>query len=212
MATLDTLLNRIVPFAPGLSDLVAKQYMLVAARKFCEDTLAVSQDIALTTSSQENALTAPADLELCGILRITSNGRTVWAKSGRALDAALGTIDYSTLPASSAPTTAVPRGQTGFVFVPAPSTPQSVVVTSAVKPALTATTVPDVLVSRWYEALISGALAELMVLPGQSYTNVALAAIHEAKYKAKRNEARIRLNDSDSLNGTIVRGPSFTGR
>ena len=213
MGTLSSLYPQLTAQAPGLSDIVAGQQMMYAARKFCDETKIVNQVLpTVVASTQDVTVPNPANLELCGFLRITCGGRTLWARSEAAIDAALGSTDYMSFPTSGTPGDVIVLNRNQIRLVPAPSVPQSLVILAAVRPTLTATTVPDVLVDRWYDAIISGALSRILLTPGQSYTNIALAQAHGAAFGLEINKARIVLNTSDSRNGTRVRGPSFTGR
>lgn len=213
MGTLASLLPQLMSQAPGLSDIVASQQMMYAARKFCDETMIVNQVLpTINTSSQDVNVPNPTDLELCGFLRISCSGRTLWTRSETAIDAALGATDYTSFPQSGAPLDVLILDRNNIRLIPAPSASQSLVIKAAVRPTLTATTVPDVLIDRWYDAIISGALSRILLTPGQSYTNVALAQAYAASFASEINKARIRLNTSDSRNGTQVRGPSFTGR
>lgn len=210
MAELSTLFYKLMPFAPGLSEVVAERFMLEACREFCRDTMAITSDL-VEVLVQDPVVTvdAPTGLESAGILRITHQGRTLWSKAEQAVDAILGNIAYESLPEGNSPQAVIVLDENRFRVVPGPSENLTFAVRIAVAPTATATEVPDELVARWYDAIVSGALKELLMHPGQQYTNVNMAAVHAARYQAQVVQARIKVNTSDSRHGTRVVGPRF---
>lgn len=210
MAELTSLLYKLKAYAPSVSDVVAERYMLDACREFCRDTMAISRDLPeVLVENSDVTVEAPADTESVGILRVTHDGRTVWSKSEQALDAVLGNVAYESMPGSDKPGSIVVLDDNRFRVVPQPSTTLTFAVRIAVAPTSTATEVPDELVARWYDAVVSGALKELMLHPGQPYANMNMAAVHAARYQAQVVQARIKVNTSDSRYGTRVVGPRF---
>lgn len=210
MADLSTLFYKLMPYAPGLSETVALKFMLEAARLFCIQTQIIQQDLSpVVTSGADVTVPDPsASLSLCGFRRISSGGYTIWSKSSDALDGMLGYNDYKAIASTALPKSVVISGFNTFSLVPAPSASITLAIRTAVSPN-DATNVPSDLVARWYEAIVSGALMELLTHPAQSYTNQGLASMHAAVFKAKVLEARMRVNTSDSRHGSRVIGPKF---
>jgi hypothetical protein len=65
-------------------------------------------------------------------------------------------------------------------------------VRAAIAPTLTAATVPDVLVDSWISALESGALAQLLAVPNQKFTNLELAGAYRQMFDTMTAEAKGR--------------------
>ena len=63
-------------------------------------------------------------------------------------------------------------------------------ITAAVQPILTATELPDRLVTKWKEVLEYGALEYLMALPRQAWSNAVIAADYGKKFRAGINNAK----------------------
>lgn len=67
------------------------------------------------------------------------------------------------------------------------------------RPALNTTTLPECL-ARWAEALLYGALYRLLKMPGQTWTNLQLAADYRMQFQAQIFEAK-RLSAAGHQNG-----------
>lgn len=209
MADLSTLFYKLMPFAPGLAESVALKFMLEASKSFCRQTMAIQQTLPVVNASTADvSVPNPSGLTLCGFMRISSGGYTLWSKSEQALDGMMGYADYKSIATASLPKSLVINDFNSFTLVPAPTGSIALTIKAAVSPT-DATNVPDELVARWYEAVVSGALMELLSHPQQTYTNAKLAAEHAAVFKSKILEARIRVNSSNSRHGTRVVGPKF---
>lgn len=209
MADLSTLLYKLMPYAPGLSEHVATRFMLDAAKRFCRQTLVIQREYQVTATTADVTVPNPSGLALCGFTRVSSGGYTMWSRAEQAVDAVAGYNDYRNLPAVGQPRNLIVDGYNDFRLVPAPAAPMTLTVRSAVEPTTT-DEVPDELVGRWYEAIVSGALSELLMHAGGApYSNPSLATMHSSIYGAKVVEARIKVNTSDSRHGSRVIPPSF---
>lgn len=76
-------------------------------------------------------------------------------------------------------------------------------------PKITSTTLDDALVERYREALISGAKARLMLNPGRSWSNPALAGVHTGIYDRAKVEAKLAVLSDNSPGTTIVQPRRF---
>lgn len=80
-------------------------------------------------------------------------------------------------------------------FYQTPDQAYSMAVTAALQPTLGATEIPDVLLLKWERVLQAGALANLLAIPGQGWSNPVEAARYQKVFQAgisnaKADEAR----------------------
>ena len=80
---------------------------------------------------------------------------------------------------------------TGCTLVPEPSGEQSFYARVALKPAFDATTIDDTLFAHYRQHIIYGALATLLALPGQKWTNPELAMYYGQMFNQGVQEAKI---------------------
>lgn len=74
--------------------------------------------------------------------------------------------------------------------------------TSFLKPTRAAADLPDLLYNDWFEAIESGAIANLMLMPGKKWTSPQLGKVNYQKYMHGLGEAKIkamRPNDQSRL-------------
>lgn len=70
-------------------------------------------------------------------------------------------------------------------------------------PAPTAVAIPDDLIARHAQAIAHGALASLMLLPGQAWSNPQLAAFHLQSFETLANDARL-VSLKDGVDGATT--------
>lgn len=78
--------------------------------------------------------------------------------------------------------------------VPGETVKGAITIRALVKPARTSTSVDSLLFNDYAPALGAGAVARLMNLPNEPFSNPAMAPIHESVYLRARHQARIRAN------------------
>ena len=85
------------------------------------------------------------------------------------------------------------RGLDSVILYPTPVSvaPASLEIYAVLAPKITATTLPDILADRYYEAISEGAKAIVKRMPNQPWSDPARAADHYALFKTKIAEARI---------------------
>jgi hypothetical protein len=82
--------------------------------------------------------------------------------------------------------------------LPAQTQAQALALTLALQPDQRATGMPRWIVTQYLYVIASGAIANLMLMPGQDWTDMALGAIKKAEFAAGVNDAR---NDALSALG-----------
>ncbi len=74
--------------------------------------------------------------------------------------------------------------------VPSSTVTAGLVLTVAVQPSVNSTGIPKWIASKYLDEITSGALARLLLMPGQPWTDMALGKDHEGKFKAGIANAR----------------------
>lgn len=99
---------------------------------------------------------------------------------------------------------AVDRGS--ITLHPTPGQSGTLVVRAVFAPKLTATTLPDFLVSRYLDGLVSGAKNRLMLMPGLAWSNPQLAVYHENVFNTGVATARDDVL-TDGVGGSVFARP-----
>lgn len=69
--------------------------------------------------------------------------------------------------------------------------------------------IPDFIYEEWEEAIKHGALAELLMMPGQEWTRPQMAQYHEGKYNQLVVEAKSRKWHNHTQGAITMNAPSF---
>lgn len=75
---------------------------------------------------------------------------------------------------------------------------------AAIRPTLSATTVEDSVMNEWRRVWYHGAIHELLVMPGHSWSNEKLAAYHGRQWEFHLNNAKARANKGFSRTPIFV--------
>lgn len=216
MAAIDTLINRLLPHVQGCSEPLARSALLDTARDFCErtDVLRVTQDPTdVLAGIPEVDLDVPAGMTLCRVLK-------VFFDDGVMDKAPLTFVDNPF--AYYASVAGLPRGrgtpitaymlsdtQIGLSPAPAESLPQAVTVVMSIKPAMSATAMPQELVEHWTDALVDGARARLYGHTGAVFANPAMQQLCQASYLSAVSRAKSVATKGRIQAPTHVRPRSF---
>lgn len=98
-----------------------------------------------------------------------------------------------------------------FTLYPTPGADESeaIVMRVATRPTMLATTLDDVLLADYAYEIGAGAVARLMLMPNQLFSNPQLAPTYQTIYIAGRTNARIRAEGGFGLSGNRVRPRPF---
>jgi hypothetical protein len=189
---------RLLPSVIGCPEPLAQQALLDSAIEFCERSLAVTTTLdAVTLAAGEASFEVETqrNTTIAQVLNLWFDGRQ---------------IDPS--PYSEATEIASTNGEPRYFYgqdideifnitlMPAPdrTVQGGVIVRAALKPTRTATTVHNILFERHAQAIVDGALAILMAIPDQSFSNDQKAMVMGSSARAKANAAR-----TDALYGRV---------
>jgi hypothetical protein len=202
MATPDDFFPYIQPSLTSCPNQIARQAVMSSAIELCEDAqvwTTRAAPVPLVYGQAAYAITPPADARQVAVLNVWDAQTELKGKSFNEM------------------TALVPGWQTvvghplyfvtdeiddGFEVYPLPdagAAGTSLIPRVAWAPSKDATTLPDVLLSRFVDSVAFGALARLMIMPRQPWSDPALAQYYEAKHKVELDSARI-----EQLHGRVV--------
>ena len=175
MREIDELLPYVMPYAPGLAEPTAVQHLRDAAVRFCERTRCWRLiDTFQTTGEHHEILAVPSDAVLFEIEWAKFNNRELEAVSPQA--ATWHNQDGYTEPRY------ITQVNPNCVSLE-PHAVGELVISMFLKPAPTALEIPAFMICDFGRALADGALATLLLLPNQPFTNPQLAMVFETKFQ-----------------------------
>ena len=198
MTPLSAFFPRLLPNVLGCPEPLAQQALLDSAIEFCGRSLAVTTTldaVTLTAGETSFAVATPTDTTIAQVLNLWFDGRQI-----------------DPHPYSEATDAIAPTGEPRYFYgqdidevfnitlMPAPdrTVAGGVIVRAALKPTRAATTVHNILFERYAPAIVDGALAILMSINDQPFSNEQKAMVMGSSARAKANAAR-----TDALYGRV---------
>ncbi len=208
--TLDEFLPHLLPDLPGCPDTLVKQQLLFACIEFCTETHAwneIQDPITVIDKTYEIDVETPRDSRIVAV-------KDVWAANRKlrpvTMDQLFERIPNWQTAEGSEPTyyNASIDYRTIRIFPkPIGANRQTITMRVAYAPTMGATTIPDELAIRFWDGLIGGAKARLMVTPGKSWTNPALAQYNRQLFDDAILKAKIAAIH-DRVEGSVSVRPS----
>lgn len=164
--------------AQGVSEVAASQAIRDAAIEFCERTRLWKVDVSLSMDAATKAFVPPTDSVLHDIEYARFDGYTIEPKSTQWLD---DHVYGWRAGVSGQPQYLTQTLQDTFTVVPYTST-GTLIVSARLRPSETATTLPDFIANRYRQIIQYGALARLLLLPGQPFMNPDMAAYNQGLF------------------------------
>lgn len=181
MTALIDFLPKVNQYAPGCAEPAAFDALRAAAAEFCERTGLWRATLTINTASQEPDIMAlPADSTMHAIELVLFNGRELERVTPEYLDERFST--WRTETATGEPQYITQLVQDEIRLYPFADGEVSAFV--RLKPTANADTLPDFLADRYRDTLQAGALAKILLLPGQPFTNPDLAMMFHARFQA----------------------------
>lgn len=209
MAALDNLYPLIVAEVMGCPSITIDSAILRAAVEFCEKSTAwreLLNPITLQDGVAEYPLPIPSDARLVVIREreVRLNGQVLTPVMNPALLSPT---------ATGVPTHYAQRGHDVLILYPIPSSADGMTLTvfAVLAPKLSASTLPDILADRYYEAISEGAKAILKRMPNQPWSDPARAADHYRLFQTKTAEARIEFEHGLVAGSLTVKPRPFGG-
>jgi hypothetical protein len=193
MTDLDVFLPSIMPYAPGCPEPTARAAIITAARMFCERTrLWRDNDQFTVTPTSCNVVCAPVGGELFEIEHASLDGRPLEPISIGDLDRNM--PDWRTRTEAEGARW-ITQVEMGSVLV-VPRTTGTLSLSVFLKPAEDADQLPDFLAQHYRRIIADGALAEILMTPGQPFT-----APDRAQFYSMRFESRLGGLVAQSITG-----------
>lgn len=211
MKNLTDFLPFVLPLVPGCSDPMAEQAVLSACIEFASRSLIVQENTttAVVADETEYDVDQPSQQILSKVLAVYYQDRKLKARAREMVVsgfAARGEAVAGFTPTSGEPAEWFCRNPSQSVVSVYPSPAETVAdaltIVAAFAPTRTATRVADILYTDYAEDIAAGAVAQLLIVPAQPFTNPALrkpyrdrfdSAVHSAA-----NLARVGLGAASS--------------
>lgn len=177
MREIEELLPQVIPYAPGCADPTAIQHIRDAAVRFCERTRCWRHiDTFKTNNSHHQIMAVPSGAVLFEI---------EWAKfDDRELEAKIPDVDtWHHQDQAYAYPRYITQVNPSCVSIE-PHAEGELMISLFLKPSQETDMLPDFLVSHMARNIADGALATLLLLPNQPFTNPQMAMAFEAKFQA----------------------------
>lgn len=201
MIELDVFLTKIMPYVPGCPEPSAFAAIIKAAQEFCERTrLWRDEDTFTLTPTSCNVVCAPEGADLFEIENALLDGGRLEPTSlsdlnhkyprWRELDAGQGQW--------------ITQIEHGSVVV-VPKCTGTLKLSTFLRPSDEADQLPDFLSKLYRQCIADGALAEILMLPGQPFTDPSRAQFYSMRFEAKLSELTNRTIKGQQRAPTRVR-------
>ena len=197
---LDALIGSVLIQAPGCSDLLAVDALRKAAIQLCEQTSAWQESFTQSVRTQDVDLDVPEQSRAVQILRVYVNGQRISPVTA-------GNADLFGQP--GVPDSYYRTEDNVLRLIPAPSDAVSITADVVLAPLHTATAIPDDLANRCRAALIHGALAYLLAIPGHTWTQPVMAAAYLQMFANEISVISVHDNKSRVRAALRVRSSYF---
>ena len=162
------------PECQGAPQFMIEKVVRDSAIEFCKRTgvyIPEAEEIILSAGVNDYDLTLPAGTELNYITDIFMNKTRLKAVSYSELLHTIGDGKERATPAYYSQ-----RDNTTFYLAPIPAAAATIRVLCSLKPSATSTSIPDTIGKENREAITSGALFRLQIMPNQPFSNPNMAA------------------------------------
>jgi hypothetical protein len=188
MKAIEDFLPRVLPFVPACPDITALQAVVDSAVEFCEQSLIIRHEpepFQTVEGVSEYDIDIPSQHAFSRVIYVTVDG-----------------VELAPIPTEWQPTPTSSDSKPRLFFVsnneeelllnlyPVPNRDYTVRMSMALKPMRDSQQVPDVLYDNWADGVCYGALARLMLIPGQQYSSAAQSQFYKQRFAMICNQAR----------------------
>lgn len=182
MKDLELIYPLILPFAPGVADPTMNAWIRQAARDFCERTRLWRYEDELTvTANEAEAITTPVGSVVHEIEEAYFDGQMLRRVSPAWLDEHEKLWRLGALTGSSSYVTQTEPGSIRLV----PGAAGTVKLFVWLKPSDDAEELPDFIIDKYREIIAHGALARILMIPNQSFSNPQMATYWQTRFDTK---------------------------
>lgn len=188
MATVywDSVLPLITPHVPSCPEATIKEYLAFTVNDFCAKTHIWREDLDIeytVANVAEYSVEGSATIE--SVLSVVCNGIPLEHTDSRL-------VDPSTLSDKANPTAFWVVNDTSIRLYKIPDKKYSLKISVALKPSRTATGVEDWIYATWADAIVSGAISRLSIIPNKDWTSPEMYEFHKDVYEQAITNSRIR--------------------
>lgn len=208
---IETLLPMVVPFAHSCPEIIAVEAIRNSAIEFCERSLWLQEQVPaiapIAGVSNYRLMTAsPLETGVADIMHLWLGQRELRPASVDRLATMFG-CDWRTVTSAPAWYTTI-ESQDVIVLAPTPDAgvgTDTLNAIIAVRPLRSSSTLNDILVERWGEAIAFGARARLHMMIRQPWYDAPLATAEAREFRALTSEATIKRTKDGTREVTVVR-------
>jgi len=196
--SLDVFIPQVSPFAPGCPEEVAKEAILNACIKFCEESWILREDIPagnIVAGIDDYTISPQVGREVVSVISFLYNEVELARKTEEELDRE----DYGWRTADPGTPTAIIQLEPGRVRlnrIPSESVIGGLIPRVVTKPTEDASTVDERLFNDWKKAIRYGALEEIQSIPNKMWTDIKLADRNGRLFSNEIQKAKARANMS----------------
>ena len=183
MADLDDFLPGMMVYAPGLADPTAYFGIRQAVIDFCEKTRLWKFEDAYTYSQDDGELLSPEGSVIHEIELVKFNGLELRKVTPQWLDRTVPNWRGETAVESGAPQYITQTVPNNIIVVPAAT--GELYYSLVLKPSQDCMSVPAFIADQHRETIAFGALARVLMIPNQTFTDVQMAAAFASAFQAK---------------------------
>jgi hypothetical protein len=230
VVSLKLLRQFVAPEVTGCPSALIDSKIVTKAIEFCEQSEAWRYDLTpidLVALQAGYSLNLPVETQVVGIKSLFDDGHPVYPKSEQQIDADWPKLNTTFGYNSNANNSFQPwrqrtEAQAIYFYQSTPGTvrlfpiPESAKTggltgTVVVKPLPDGTLIDEDLYNQFYDAIASGAKADLMAMPGKDWTNLEMVAYYSRKFTDGIDEARGKEARSGQVkNNTTHRSRSYS--
>lgn len=182
MKDIELIYPLIMPFAPGAADPTMNTWIRQAARDFCERTrLWRYQDELTVTANESESIPTPFGSVVHEIEEAYFDGQMLRRVSPAWLDEHEKLWRLAALTGKSRYITQTEPGTIRLV----PGAAGTVKLFVYLKPSDEATDLPDFIIDKYRELIAHGALARILMIPNQSFSNPQMATYWQQRFDTK---------------------------
>ncbi len=166
--------------------------------RFCGESRYLREELDpfnTVATDEEYEIAAPADCAIAEILSLRVDGTQLKPTTVDALENEV--VDWQDL--TGRPTRYFQRSRAVIVMNPVPDAAYVSRAVVAIKPSQSSGGVDERVFEEWKDAIASGALAYLMAMPGQAWSNPELAGYHGGLFSSAVSRARNQADAGYSL-------------
>ena len=191
MASFESLVKEVLPYAPGCPDSLIQTNIRSAAIELCEKSKAFTFDLdPITTISgeYEYEFDQPSGTEVHQILWATYDGNDLDPISPRSLE--LNYPDWRDK--TGTPTVYLQKTAISFWLVPVPNTNKELLLNVALKPTRTTNNIDTEFSNTYRDGIIYGTIYRLLRIPAKQWTDPIAAADYFNLFQAEVSDAELR--------------------